>query len=151
MRLVGNILWHFPFFGFLTAFAVFLLGLLLTMLVVTAPIGLGLLQYAKFLLLPYSYAMVSKSELNVEQNPIWKAYSFIIMLLYLPLGIILAICTFIQSLCLCITIIGIPVAIPLLKSLGVLLNPVGKICIPQDVSNAMQFQKAQENLQRYSR
>ncbi len=149
MRLVGNILWHFPFFGFLTALAVFLLGLLLTALVVTAPIGLGLLQYAKFLMLPYSYAMVSKSELNVDQNPFWKAYSTIIMLLYLPIGIFIAICTFIQSVGLCLTIVGIPVAIPLLKSLGVLLNPVGKICIPQDVKDAMQFQRAQEDLQRY--
>ncbi len=149
MRLVGNILWHIPFFGFITAFAIFLLGLLLTAIVVTAPIGLGLLQYAKFLLLPYSYAIVSKDDLNIDQNPLWKAYSTIIMLLYLPLGLIIAVCTFMQCVGLCLTIVGIPVAIPLLKSLGILLNPVGKICVPQDMKDAMQFMKAQENLQRY--
>ena len=32
MRTLGNVLWHFPFFGFLTAAFYWLLGLLLTLL-----------------------------------------------------------------------------------------------------------------------
>lgn len=37
MGALGNILWHIPFLGFLNALFVFLLGLLLTALVITAP------------------------------------------------------------------------------------------------------------------
>ena len=81
LRIVGNILWHVPFMGFLSALGAFLLGLLLTLLVVTSPIGLGLIQYSRFLLLPFTYSMVSVSDLGVSENPLWKAYSTIVMVL----------------------------------------------------------------------
>lgn len=64
MRALGNVLWHIPFLGFLTALVVLLLGLVLTASIVAAPIGLGLIQYAKFLFWPFGNAMVSKSDLN---------------------------------------------------------------------------------------
>ena len=53
MRLLGNILWHFPFFGFVTSFFTFLTGGFLVLTVVGAPIGLGLIQHSKFLLSPF--------------------------------------------------------------------------------------------------
>ena len=40
MRLLGNILWHFPCFGFVTSLFSFLAGILLTVTVVGAPSGL---------------------------------------------------------------------------------------------------------------
>lgn len=60
MRTLGNILWHFPFLGFISAFFTFLAGLFLTITIIAAPIGLGLIQYARFLMLPFSSVMVSK-------------------------------------------------------------------------------------------
>ena len=60
MKTLGNILWHIPFFGFVSAILVYLLGLLLTILVVTAPIGLGLMELGKFLFWPFGNAMISK-------------------------------------------------------------------------------------------
>ena len=54
MRTLANILWHFPFFGFLTAFYTFLIGIFFTITVIGAPIGLGLIQHSKFLLSPFS-------------------------------------------------------------------------------------------------
>nr|MBZ4218943.1 hypothetical protein [Chlorobium sp.] len=90
MKTLGNILWHFPFFGFFSAILVYLLGFILTVTVVAAPIGLGLMEYGKFLFAPFGHAMISKSDLNVKQNPAWKAYSTIVMIIYLPLGLILA-------------------------------------------------------------
>ena len=48
MRTLGNVLWHFPFFGFLTALLTFLCGLILMILVIPAPIGRGLVEHAKF-------------------------------------------------------------------------------------------------------
>ena len=130
MRTLGNILWHVPFLGFLTALFVLLWGLLLTVLVIPSPIGLGLIQFSKFLLAPFSYQMVSKSDLNIKQHPLWQAFSFIIMLLYLPFGLILAGLTIFQIIGLCVSIVGIPVALVLFKSLGTYLNPVNKVCVP---------------------
>ena len=130
MRLLGNILWHIPFLGFLTALGALLWGLLLTVLVIPAPIGLGLMQFSKFLLTPFSCEMVSKGDLGIKQNPVWKAYSFILMLLYLPFGIFFCLVTIVQIAGLFISIVGIPVALVLVKSLGVFLNPVGKVCVP---------------------
>ena len=72
MRTLGNILWHFPFFGFVTAIFYWLLGLLLTVLVVTAPLGLGLMEFGKFLFAPFGRAMVSKTDLKVSRTPCGK-------------------------------------------------------------------------------
>lgn len=52
MRTLGNILWHFPFLGFLSALGTFLLGVILLITIIGAPLGLGLIQLSKFLLCP---------------------------------------------------------------------------------------------------
>ena len=149
MRLFGNILWHFPFFGFITALLTFLIGLLFTILIIPSPIGLGLIQFSKFLLAPYSYSMVSKADLNIKEHPLWKTFSTIIMILYFPIGLIIAFCAAIQVGLLFLSIIGIPAAIPIAKSLGVFLNPVRKVCVPIAVSNAVQARKEQEQVSSY--
>jgi hypothetical protein len=59
MKTLCNILWHIPCCGFIGAIAVYLLGLILTATVVAAPIGLGLMQYGKFLFAPFGRAMIS--------------------------------------------------------------------------------------------
>jgi uncharacterized membrane protein YccF (DUF307 family) len=151
MRIIGNILWHIPFLGFLQAIFAFLFGTLLVLLVITAPIGLGLIQYSKFLLLPYSYDMVSNKDLGTEsKNKLWRQYSFVIMILYFPFGVVAAFGAILQIILLCLTIIGIPVAIPLAKSLHVFLNPVGKVCIAHDVASAIALQKGAEKLKKYA-
>ena len=130
MRTLGNIIWHIPFLGFLNAIMTYLTGFILTITVVAAPIGLGLMEHGKFLFLPFSYKMADKKDLNIQQNKIWEAYSMIIMILYLPLGLLLACIAVLQMISLFISIIGIPVALVIYKSLGVYLNPVNKKCVP---------------------
>lgn len=130
MRTLGNILWHFPFLGFLSAAFYWLLGLLLTLLVVTAPLGLGLMEFGKFLLAPFGNEMVSKSDLDMPQNPLWRAYSTLVMILYLPFGVVFVIVNALQVFALCLSIVGIPVALVIAKSLGTVLNPVNKVCVP---------------------
>jgi uncharacterized membrane protein YccF (DUF307 family) len=149
MRMLGNILWHFPFFGFITALLTFLTGLLFTVLIIPSPIGLGLIQFSKFLLAPYSYAMVSKADLDVQEHPLWKTFSTIIMILYFPFGLFFALCATIQVGLLFLSIIGIPAAIPVAKSLGVYLNPVRKVCVPVAVGAAMQTRKDQQQVASY--
>lgn len=130
IRTIANILWHVPFLGFINALYAFLLGLLLTALVITAPIGLGLIQYAAFLLFPFTRRMVPASAAGVGRNPLWAAYSAVIMLLYLPFGLFAFIVGLVQCIGLAMTIVGLPGAYIIAKSLGTYFNPVGKVCVP---------------------
>ena len=143
MRTLGNILWHIPFLGFINAIMVYLLGVLLTITVIAAPIGLGLMEYGKFLFAPFGKAMVSKSELKMEQNALWKTYSTLIMILYIPFGALFWLVAVFQVALLFISIIGIPVAIVLAKSLGTYFNPVNKICVHYAVVDELERRKAQ--------
>lgn len=149
LRLLGNVLWYFPFFGFVDAIFAFLWGLFFTATVVGAPIGLGLMEYGKFLLAPFGRAMVSKSDLNIEQNKAWKAYSTLVMVLYFPVGLILVMLAVVQIALLFVTIIGIPAALVIAKSLGTLINPVNKKCVPSAVADHLEKQAAQADVAGY--
>jgi uncharacterized membrane protein YccF (DUF307 family) len=138
MRTLGNILWHFPFLGFVQAALTWLLGLILTVTVIAAPIGRGLMEYGKFLFAPFSKAMVSRSALNEKQNDVWKAYSMVVTVIYIPLGLILAIICIFQIAGLFVSIAGIPMAIVLAKSLGTFFNPVNKKCVPRAVAEEIE-------------
>ncbi len=151
MQTLGNILWHIPFCGFVTAIAVFLIGLLLTLTIVAAPVGLGLMQLSKLLLWPFGNAMVSKDELDVDQNEAWRLYSGIIWLLYFPIGLLLAALLLIQIVCLSITIVGLPAALVVAKSLGTFFNPVNKICVPEAVVDELERRKSRADVERYLR
>ena len=48
MAALGNVLWHIPFLGFMNAIFTYLVGLLLTITVIAAPIGLGLMETGSF-------------------------------------------------------------------------------------------------------
>lgn len=61
MRILGNIIWFFMA-GWILAILTYLSGLILTVLVVTAPVGLGLMEYGKFLFLPFTHDMVRKNK-----------------------------------------------------------------------------------------
>lgn len=144
MRTLGNILWHIPFLGFVSAFITFVIGILLTVTIIAAPVGVGLIEYSKFLLAPFGKVMVSKNDLNIERNSVWKAYSTVIMIIYFPFGLIFAIISIFQIVGMAITIVGIPVAIVMAKSLGTTLNPVNKKCVSVAIVDEMQRRKAVE-------
>jgi len=149
MRTLGNILWHFPFFGFMSALGAFLVGVLFLITVIGAPIGLGLIQLSRFLLTPFSSAMIDKKDLNANQNKLWVAFGFIVRILYFPFGLILAFVTIIQIACLFISILGIPVALVLAKSLGTYFNPVNKVCVSKAVKDELIKRKAEEQVSNY--
>ena len=144
MKTLGNIIWHIPFLGFVNAIVVYLLGLILTATVIAAPIGLGLMEYGKFLFWPFGNAMISKKDLNLKQNPAWKTYSTIVMVLYFPFGLILAIFAVFQVVGLFLSIIGIPAALVVAKSLGTYLNPINKKCMHSAIADEIERKKAQE-------
>ncbi|MBK6499802.1 MAG: hypothetical protein IPG00_17245, partial [Saprospiraceae bacterium] len=146
MKTLGNILWHFPFFGFLTAAFTWLFGAFLMITVIAAPIGLGLMEYGKFLFWPFGNAMVSKNQLNIELNKAWKTYSTIVTIFYFPFGLMLTVLAIIQVVVLCITVVGIPAAMVVAKSLGTFLNPVNKICVHGAVSQELERRKGQAQI-----
>lgn len=149
MKTLGNVLWHFPFLGFIRAILTYLLGLLLTATVVAAPIGLGLMEFGKFLMWPFGQSMASKSELNIAQNPGWRAYSTVVMVIYFPFGLLLAFVGVIQVVGLFFSIIGIPAALVIAKSLGTYINPVNKICVPSAVSDEIARRKDRTEVEKY--
>ncbi|KAA3660637.1 MAG: hypothetical protein DWQ10_06230 [Calditrichaeota bacterium] len=146
MRTLGNILWHIPFLGFVNAILVWLFGLLLMATVIAAPIGLGLMEYAKFLFWPFGSAMVKKDDLKIEQNQAWKTYSTIVMILYFPFGLVFTIIAIFQIVGLCISLIGIPAAIIVVKSLSTYLNPVNKKCVPKVVADELERRNAKKRV-----
>lgn len=148
LKTLGNILWHIPFLGFVSAIAVYVLGLLLTVTVIAAPIGLGLMEFGKFLFWPFGRAMISKKEMNIEQNPVWKTYSTLVMILYFPFGLILAFLAVFQVVGLFISILGIPAALVIAKSLGTYLNPVNKKCVNSAIVDELERRKAQKVIDR---
>lgn len=149
LRILGNMLWHVPFLGFLQAFMTFIAGCLFMATVIGAPIGLGLIEYSKFLLWPFGKAMVSKNDLNIKQNETWKKFSFLVMILYLPFGIVLSLLAAVQVAFVGITLIGIPSALVIAKSLGTFLNPVFKKCVHISVAEELDKRKANKEVDKY--
>ncbi len=149
MKTLGNILWYFPFLGFVNALFTFLLGGLLVITVIGAPIGMGLIQLSKFLLAPFSSSMVDKQDLNIDQNALWKSFGFIIRILYFPFGLLLAVLTIFEIAGLFVSIVGIPIAIVLAKSLSTFFNPVNKKCVPFTIVDELQKQKAQNQINKH--
>ncbi|MFC2118090.1 YccF domain-containing protein [Bacteroidota bacterium] len=149
MRTLGNILWHVPFCGFISALGTFLIGGILVITVIGAPLGLGLIQLSKFLLSPFSSAMISKKELKEDQNKLWLTFGIIVRILYFPFGLILTVLTVFQIAGLFITIVGIPVALVLAKSLGTYFNPVNKTCVPKAVADEVASRKAKEQVNKH--
>ncbi len=151
LRVIGNIIWHFPFFGFITAAIMFLLGLLFLIPVVTAPIGMGMIQYSKFLLLPFAFTMVKKSDVATgPSNPFFETYGTILKILYVVFfGWWLTILVICQMVGCFISIIGIPAGIVLAKSLDTILQPVGKVCAPVGVVDQVMAKKNAEAAARF--
>ena len=126
MRIFANVIWHFPFLGFLNAILIYILGALFVATGVGSPRGLGMFAMGKFYFAPFSYALVNVDDLPVEQGQRWKRFSKIVRVLYYPVGLILGLISIIQIGLLFISILGIPAGIALSKSLGAWFNPVGK-------------------------
>jgi uncharacterized membrane protein YccF (DUF307 family) len=149
MKTIGNVLWHFPFFGFVSAILNYLLGLLLVATIIGAPIGLGLMEYGKFLFWPFGNAMISSKELNNKPNKLWDAFGLIIRIVYFPFGLVFCILAAIQVFVLCITIVGIPAGMVVAKSLGTYFNPVNKKCVHSAVVDELNRRKAQKEIDKH--
>ena len=146
MKTIGNVLWHVPFCGFVSAFLTYALGVLLVATVVAAPIGVGCMELGKFLLAPFGHEMINGKELSKQENTLWNTYSKFVTIVYLPFGIILAGLAVVQVAFLAITIVGLPLAVIVAKSLGTYLNPVNKKCVSASIVREIEQRKAKEKV-----
>ena len=148
-----NILWHFPFFGFLFAFFYALFGAILCCTVILYPVGLGFFQIARFLLTPFSSALVTRRELNLvrpeERSTAAAAYSTVITILYFPFGLIAAAGALFAMIGEFLSIIGIPCGIVWFKALPAIFMTVDKVCVPKAVADEIARIKAGDTVRRY--
>ena len=144
MRALGNLLWHFPFFGFLSALYMFFWGAIFTVTIIGAPIGAGLFELGKLYLFPFGQTMTDASKLHTElsQNKVWRVWGWIALIFWLPFGVLAAIGLALQAFAACLTIIGIPVGVAAAKSIGTVFNPVGKKCISSDLHRELARRRA---------
>ena len=148
-----NVLWHFPFLGFLFAFFYALFGVLLCCTIILYPVGLGYFQIAQFLLTPFTSALVPRKDLDLvrpkERSTANVAYSTIIKILYIPFGLIAAIGALFVIVGEFLSIIGIPCGIVWFKALRAIFNPIDMVCVPKAVGDEIERIKAGDTLRRY--
>lgn len=153
MKTFGNIIWHFPFLGFILSFIYAICGLLWCITIIGIPLGLGLFQLSLFTLAPFSQRLVSRQDLEMltgeKQGSLVKAWFLIIRILYLPFGLLAAIGSIIHIIAQFISIIGIPCGIVESKALSTIFNPVNKKCVPIAVAEEIERRKANNTLNKY--
>lgn len=153
MKTFLNIIWYFPYFGFLLAIPTALVGAFFCLTVVGLPIGLGMFQVAKFLFYPNTHKLISKSDVKElrgeEQSLFWKVFNTIVRVLYFPVGLFLAVVYIIDAVVNFVTIIGIPNGLVIVRMLPAVFNPVNKVCVPDYVADHIQQNKEQDKLNKF--
>lgn len=129
MKTIGNILWHFPFLGFLNALLTFIIGGVFVLTVVGMPLGFGMIELSKFLLYPLEREMVRKKKEDIKPDELWSAFGIFVRIIYFPFGLTIAIFTLAEICGLFISVVGAPHARILLRTMGSIFSPVNKICI----------------------
>ena len=77
-----------------------------------------------------------------KRSPFMKGFGIVVFILYLPFGILTSLVTVIQIALLFCTIVGIPVALVLAKSLSTYFNPIGKVCVSSSVADELEKRAA---------
>lgn len=146
MRIFGNIIWHFPFLGFLQSLVYAIVGVFCCLTVIGIPLGMGLFQLSLFTLAPFSKRLVSQHDLEMvtgeKQRDLIKSWFFIVRILYFPFGLLMAIYTILVIIIQFISIIGIPCGIVEAKALATIFNPVNKKCVSRAIAEEIERRKA---------
>lgn len=154
MRTFGNIIWHFPFLGFIHSIAYAIGGLFWCLTIIGIPLGLGLFQLSLFTLAPFSRRLVTRKDLEIvtgeKQNNVVKGWFFIIRILYFPMGLLLAIANALIIGLEFLSIIGIPCGLVLAKAFSTIFNPINKICVSITVAEEIDRVKSKKTLEKYN-
>lgn len=124
MRVLLNIIW-LVLCGFWMFLAYMITGIIVCIFIITIPFGIAAFRIAGFALWPFGRTMVNKPDAGAPSfiaNVIW----FIFAGLWLAIGHLLT------GIALCITIIGIPLAVANFKLIPISLAPLGKQIVALD-------------------
>lgn len=107
---------------------------------------------AKYLLAPFSHALVTEDELSLVtgEKTEMGVYTTILRILYFPIGciaVILAALTVVGDF---ITLLGIPSALVWGRMLPSVFNPFNKVCVPKDVADEIERMHSAQTVGRYS-
>lgn len=153
MRTLGNIIWHFPFFGWVFSLCYAIGGLFWCITIIGIPLGLGLFQLSLFTLAPFSYRLVSRTDLELltgeKQDAFMKSWSILIRILYFPFGLLMAFSTVLVIGAEFLTLIGIPFGLVFAKALSTIFNPINKKCVPRVVAEEIERRKGNNTLNKY--
>lgn len=122
VKLILNIIW-LVFCGFWMAVGYAVAGIICCLLIVTIPFGLASFRIANYALWPFGRTVVDRPSAGAASavgNVIWL----------LVAGIWLAIGHILTGIALCLTIIGIPMAIANFKMIRLSLLPLGSEIVP---------------------
>ena len=154
MKVLGNVIWHIPYLGFLIALIYAICGVFWCISIIGIPVGLGLFQLSLFMLTPFHKRLVSREDLEMltgeKQAIAVKSWFLIVRILYFPVGLLLAFGAVITICVEFVTILGIPCALVYSKALSTIFNPVNKICVPIAVAEEIEKRKASNALSKYN-
>ncbi|WP_415676918.1 YccF domain-containing protein [Tsukamurella hominis] len=122
MKLILNIIW-LVLCGFWMAVGYAVAGIICCLLIVTIPFGLASFRIANYALWPFGRTVVDRPGAGAPSlvgNIIWL----------LVAGIWLAIGHILTGIALCLTIIGIPLAVANFKMIRLSLLPLGSEIVP---------------------
>ncbi|VDR37729.1 Inner membrane protein yccF [Tsukamurella paurometabola] len=122
VKLILNIIW-LVFCGFWMAVGYAVAGIICCLLIVTIPFGLASFRIANYALWPFGRTVVDRPGAGAASllgNIIWL----------LVAGIWLAIGHIVTGIALCLTIIGIPMAVANFKMIRLSLLPLGSEIVP---------------------
>ena len=143
MSTLGNIIW-FIFGGWWNFLFNGFLGILFSITIIGIPIGKALFQYAKLMVFPFGKVIIKETELKGKENvaAVRRVGGVIANLIWLPVGIFMFIGNVLLAVASAITIIGIPVAIVLVRSAKFLIWPVGAKVITKDQAEMLRMEKS---------
>ncbi|MCI9278993.1 MAG: zinc-ribbon domain-containing protein [Lachnospiraceae bacterium] len=143
MSTLGNIIW-FIFGGWWNFLLYGFLGILFSITIIGIPIGKALFQYAKLMVFPFGKVIIKETELKGKENvaAVRRVGGVIANLIWLPVGIFMFIGNVLLAVASAITIIGIPVAIVLVRSAKFLIWPVGAKVITKDQAEMLRMEKS---------
>lgn len=130
MRVILNIIW-LVLCGFWMFLGYILAGIVACILIITIPFGIASFRIAGFALWPFGRTMANRPDAGSPSfvgNVIW----FIVAGLWLAIGHL------VTGLALCLTIIGIPLAVANFKLIPISLAPLGKQVVRLDDPRALQ-------------
>jgi len=150
MRTGANILW-FILGGWLAALEWYFAAVIMTLSIIGLPWARACWELGTMSLMPFGRDVVAHSELAGGSNLALGTFRLIANLIWLPLGIVLAVTHAIHGAILFCTLIGIPLSLQAFKLAGLSLSPVGKRVVTVELARAARTANAEAQLQAYRR